>query len=95
MQTCLANRVRLTGCLLFDGQQAINELLLCLQFRLPIGDVLVVVQDMVEAERAARSGKKGKAKKAKKGKKGKKGDAKGKGKKKKDPTVWLARNSYS
>ena len=45
---------------------------------------------MVEAERAAKSGKKGKAKKAKKGKKGKKGkEGKGKGKKKKDPTVWL------
>ena len=43
---------------------------------------------MVEAERAAKSGKKGKAKKGKKGKKAKKGkDAKGKGKKKKDPTV--------
>ena len=45
---------------------------------------------MVEAERAAKSGKKGKAKKAKKGKKGKKGkEGKGKGKKKKDPTVSL------
>ena len=43
---------------------------------------------MVEAERAAKSGKKGKAKKGKKAKKAKKGkDAKGKGKKKKDPTV--------
>ena len=43
---------------------------------------------MVEAERAAKSGKKGKAKKAKKGKKATKGkEGKGKGKKKKDPTV--------
>ncbi len=43
---------------------------------------------MVEAERAAKSGKKGKAKKGKKGKKAKKGkEAKGKGEKKKDPTV--------
>lgn len=50
--------------------------------------VLCCGQDMVEAERAAKSGKKGKAKKGKKGKKPKKGkDAKGKGKKKKDPTV--------
>lgn len=49
-----------------------------------------LLQDMVEAERAAKSGKKGKAKKAKKGKKGKKGkEGKGKGKKKKDPTVCL------
>lgn len=49
------------------------------------------LQDMVEAERAAKSGKKGKAKKGKKGKKAKKGkDAKGKGKKKKDPTVSIA-----
>ena len=48
----------------------------------------IKLQDMVEAERAAKSGKKGKAKKGKKGKKAKKGkDAKGKGKKKKDPTV--------
>lgn len=46
------------------------------------------MQDMVEAERAAKSGKKGKAKKGKKGKKAKKGkEGKGKGKKKKDPTV--------
>ena len=51
---------------------------------------LWVLQDMVEAERAAKSGKKGKAKKAKKGKKAKKAkEGKGKGKKKKDPTVWL------
>ena len=50
-----------------------------------------LLQDMVEAERAAKSGKKGKAKKGKKGKKAKKGkDAKGKGKKKKDPTVSAA-----
>ena len=59
----------------------LRNLLELLQWRL---------QDMVEAERAAKSGKKGKAKKAKKGKKGKKGkEGKGKGKKKKDPTVCL------
>lgn len=54
----------------------------------------LILQDMIEAERAAKLGKKGGKKKKGKGKKGKKGKGKGKGKKKKDPTVSCTTMNY-